>query len=85
VLGTYDNFNIVVTETKGNLAADLDLIFETMGFRYLVASWLESLSPRQARIWSNGGATHTIPAPSPGDQLFDGVTRANRLAARDPV
>jgi microcin C transport system substrate-binding protein len=30
VLGTYDNFNIVVSELKGNLAAGLELIYETL-------------------------------------------------------
>jgi microcin C transport system substrate-binding protein len=30
VLGTYDNFNIFVSDVKGNLAAGLDLIYETL-------------------------------------------------------
>jgi microcin C transport system substrate-binding protein len=30
VLGTYDNFNIFASEVKGNLAAGLDLIYETL-------------------------------------------------------
>jgi microcin C transport system substrate-binding protein len=30
VLGTYDNFNVVVSEVKGNLAAGLELVYETL-------------------------------------------------------